>query len=193
MFITIALPAESVNTCLSINLHLNSLLLTTWNRYFAWATFLPLLQSTHCNPVFLARLSASTWHWAQRECWKRVCYLQHLPRVGRGSGDGNFCSSLLPQAVTLKLWHLNREHKLFITSSTLQHWCLHYPGPYRRKTNHTKPNQSQPNKQMKKNNNQTNEGLQELQVQSYFLRQRTFSEKVMVPTKQPADKDFSPT
>lgn len=150
MFITIALPAESVNTCLSINLHPNSLLLTTWNRYFAWATFLPLLQSTHCNPVFLARLSASTCHWAQRECWKRICYLQHLPRVGRGSGDGNFCSSLLPQAVTLKLWHLNREHKLFITSSTLQHWCLHYPGPYRRKTNHAKPNQNQPTNQMKK-------------------------------------------
>lgn len=79
-------------------------------RILAWATCLPLLQSIHCNPVFLARLSASTWHWSQRECWTRIFYLQHLSGVGRGSGDGNFHSSLLPPAVTLKLWHPNREH-----------------------------------------------------------------------------------
>lgn len=30
-------------------------------------------------------------------------------RVGRGSGDGNFCFSLLPPAMTLKLGHLNKD------------------------------------------------------------------------------------
>jgi len=132
MFTTIALPAESINTCLSINLHLISLLLTTLNRYFAWAAFLPLLQSTLCNLVFLAGLRASTWQWAQRECWKRICNLQHLPRVGRGFGDGNFLPSLVPSEVTLKLGHLNREQELFITFSTLQHQCLQFPGLHRK-------------------------------------------------------------